>query len=122
MRDVATQRRDGPTCDSARAKRIRARLREKYPDIEPITNYAGIANAWLLPDGRLYSCSYHGHLQLTERICKSVWLPDLENDWVKLSDNEWQGPYLITQKQLDVIWDWCQINGKSFDSTMYDII
>lgn len=107
---------------TGRTARIRQRLRGRYPEPSPITDYVGIANAWLLPDGRLYSCGYHGHLQLTERICKSVWLPNLENDWVKLSDNEWQGPYIITQKQLDVIWDWHQANGQIFDAGMYDVI
>ena len=78
---------------------------------------------WLLPDGKLYACSYRGHEALAFRLgVESYNVFFGVPGWLHLEDGTWRmpnalrhegmQPTVVTQAQIDTIFDWCRVHGK----------
>lgn len=79
---------------------------------------------WLLPDGKLYACRYREH----ERLAWQLGAGDRYHmffgvpGWLHLEDGTWRvpnalrhegvEPTVVTQAQIDTIFDWCQVHEK----------
>jgi hypothetical protein len=82
------------------------------PPPEPVYKISS-DSGWLSPDGKFYGCSYEGHIRLAQQLGYEE--KELENlNWVKMSARRFfRGNYDIepSQKQRDLIFDWCHENG-----------
>src|SRR5689334_24905207 len=81
------------------------------------------ANGWLSPEGRYFPVRAEGHSDAANAITNVKGYGNGEEkleklNWAKVSDNRWLGgnlgKQLLTQKQIDFIFDWCQLNGKKY--------
>jgi hypothetical protein len=101
---------------------------------KPTTDYADTRFGFLSPRGSFYKCQYWGHFELAKKLARSwrlgsladpepdgfqarCFTPDdwlLRHGWLRLSKGEWLGFELLTQRQIDAVWDWCQANSVSF--------
>ena len=68
----------------------------------------GYLHGWLSPDGKFYKCEYFEHIHMADRLGYEQ--KQLEKlGWIKWSVGK--PCYLekrATQKQIDMVWDWCQ--------------
>ena len=69
-------------------------------------------SGWLSPGGKFYVCSYGCHGELADSLGKDTIV--MENlGWIKLSQGYLLEPKKpLTQKQIDIIFDWCSANNK----------
>lgn len=78
------------------------------------------ADGWLSPEGDYWPCEPQGHLDLADYITNNDNYGGeklLEGrGWTKVSMNQWfnNGRSRLTQAQIDFIFDWCRVNGKSY--------
>lgn len=99
------------------------------PKPRPTTDYKNVRFGLLSPDGKLYKCEYWGHDDLIydlglkhsyHGIQQKGWVV-LRHIWIGDEDRMyWNTDSELTQKQLDVIWDYCQENGKDFPRELKD--
>ena len=93
----------------------------------PLESNMKCCNAWLSPDGKIYEAT--SHEVTAEKLfdiiygIEPTWAGDeLESKgWVRITTSlmwdirldTWQN-YSLTQKQQDVLWDWCQHHNKTY--------
>lgn len=110
--------------------------------LKPCENIARCRDGWLSPEGDCYAFSYNccGHellaeaiietLHLREKIEKKIFYATTEDSdfleslgWVRLSTTLMWGVRLnegywedkeLTQAQIDVLFDWCNVHAMSF--------
>ncbi len=93
-------------------------------------------NGWISPDGVLYACKYWEHIDLAIFLVRKLKLNESESEervlekagWIKLQMSNfdsralfyrWIGfenDYEVTQKQFDIIFDWCQLHKQKMHS------
>jgi hypothetical protein len=73
--------------------------------IPATTDYRGVRNAWLSPNGTFYEVEKYSHNESGEALGVK-W-----SIWARLSCGYWNRME-VTQPQLDVIFDWCLANGE----------
>lgn len=87
------------------------------PGPKPADDFTKVYHGLLSPEGELYQCNYFGHLALAAKINGTWSVPDeslMQRGWGRLSTawngDEWSFYKYPTQKQLDIIWDWCVVH------------
>jgi hypothetical protein len=99
---------------------------DEPPSPPPEPEYEITADCgWLSPDGKFYRCAYMEHISLAIRLgMDEVRLEKL--GWVKVQENKFWGDLLceggerakVTQKQRDLVFDYCTKNGLQLPSWM----
>ena len=107
-----------------------AEIKEKrnaYPPMpEPDTSLMGDAG-WITPDGKFYTCSYGGHINLSDTLMyrlREVESPNPERDaelsgWIKVAHTQrdgkperyllmYEGKNKLTYQQVKTLEQWCQ--------------
>lgn len=85
-------------------------------------------DVWVSPDGKFYNGDAHENraeeiLEIIYGETDDIWFGDRleELGWVRATTSlmwevrfdEWKGK-IITQKQYDALWDWCELHKKKF--------
>lgn len=69
-------------------------------------------NGWLLPDGKFYPCGFQGHIETAYRLGYEEREAE-KLGWIKISSQVIQASEIDpSQKQIDLIFDYCQKLGK----------
>lgn len=99
---------------------------EEPPSPPPEPEYEITSDCgWLSPDGKFYRCAYMEHISLAIRLGRDeVRLEKL--GWIKVQENKFWGDLLcdggerakVTQKQRDLVFDYCTKNGLQLPSWM----
>jgi hypothetical protein len=113
--DITHERVEFPTLLYNRAKNQPTEDDEPEP---PEPQYSiNHPMGWLSPDGRFYQCGYMEHLYLIERLGFDDQAAE-KAGWIKINGDRPYSRYHIdgtgarpTQRQIDLIFDWCSTNG-----------
>lgn len=79
----------------------------------PVTDLSNLRNGWMAPDGQMFTCDAWAHDWLIRHLEKLTGFK--EERFIKLSRGVWTGDCpQASVKQIDRIWDWCEVNGEDF--------
>jgi len=101
----------------------------EWEPVEPVP-LVGAFNGWLSPDGVFYTCAAYEHEMLAWALAERFGYRDHysgskaleEHEWIKLKWGMWIAiaRELVTQRQLDALFDWATARGESLGDVFMD--
>lgn len=84
-----------------------------------VLDLEGLQSAWVEPDGTLHPVKLWGHDEFA-RDRQTYYGKLKDQGWITLSEGDWPDNR-VTQKQLDVIYDWHVANRRKFNPESFSV-